>query len=636
MYLPIQDYAVIGDTHTAALINSRGWIDWACLPHFDSPAVFLRLLDDFKGGYCAIEFERLGRTSRRYLEATNILETTFTTETGSAVVTDFMPVRKRRELHPTGADIASDHRIIRRIRCTSGTTRCVIHVRPTFSFATERADLSVNNDIVLFKGSRDGLHVQCPTSPVLQDGIAHITLGLTAGDVASLVLTYSNRGRENRLTPEEIDRALAETRDYWNDWSRSCDYAYQGEYRDAVLRSALTLKLLTFEPTGAIVAAATTSLPEQIGGIRNWDYRFTWLRDSTFTLLALMNLGYFGEAHDFMHFCVRACRAGELQILYTIEGKLEAEEKTLDHLEGYRGSRPVRVGNAAATQGQLDIYGEILDSAYLFASHGAVTKYSESLLKDLWPMAKRIAETVVLDWRHPDAGIWEVRGGDRHFVHSKAMCWVALARAMELARLAGVGDDISRWTRERDAIMDSLLREGFNRKVGAFVQSYGSTALDASILRLPLLGVIPADNPRMLSTIEQIEKQLARDGLVYRYVNAGDGLPGGEGTFAICTFWLIQNYAVLGRLQQAEEMFRHVLSFGNDLGLFSEEIEPATGEQLGNFPQAFTHIALINTAVRLEAARTGRKPDTQAIMTMAIAGSREGAQRCEKGATRKG
>lgn len=613
MYLPIKDYAVIGDTHTAVLINSRGWIDWACLPHFDSPAVFLRLLDDSKGGYCAIDFVHLIRTGRRYVDSTAILETTFTTETGTAVVTDFMPVRKRNDVHATGQDVASDHRIIRHIRCGSGSTRCVIHVRPTFSFATENAQTSVNHHSVVFRSSRDALHVQCPAEPVLQDGFAHVALDLEAGDVVSLVLTYSNRERENELTAEAIDEALAQTRDYWNEWSGSCDYAYRGEYQNSVLRSALTLKLLTFEPTGAIVAAATTSLPEQIRGVRNWDYRFTWLRDSTFTLIALMNLGYFDEAHDFMHFLVRACRAGELQILYTIQGEHETEERILGHLEGYRGSRPVRIGNAAAAQRQRDIYGEILDSAYLFASHGAFARYSESLMADVWPMTKRIAESVVADWRQPDAGIWEVRGGDRHFVHSKAMCWVALTRAIELARLAGAEADINHWKHERDAIMQSLLREGFNRKVGAFVQSYDSTALDASVLRLPLLGVIRPDDPRMLSTLEQIEKHLVRDGLVYRYVNADDGLPGTEGTFAICTFWLIQNYAMLGRLQQAEEMFKHVLSFGNDVGLFSEEIDARTGEQLGNFPQAFTHIALINTAVCLESVRTGRKPEAQAI-----------------------
>lgn len=616
MYRPIKDYAIIGDTHTAALIGSHGSIDWACLPHFDSAAVFLRLLDHAKGGYCAILPSKTTATSRRYLERTNILETTFRTDTGVLVVLDFMPIRKRKEPHPTGQDVISEHRIIRLLRCAAGSIECLVEIAPTFSFAAEKAEIvSSGNGKLVFKGRSDALHVSSPKTLTPGDGRASATVRLEQGDIFPLVLTYSKP--DEQIAPLDrgsIQRALDETRSYWEEWSETC--SYRGEYRDFVLRSALTLKLLTFEPTGAMVAAPTTSLPEEIGGVRNWDYRFTWLRDATFTLMALMNIGYFGEAHDFLHFLKRtcACPAEEFQILYSIHGEREQREEVLAHLDGYRGSRPVRVGNAAAGQRQLDVYGELLDCVYLYTSHGGFDRYKESFVAELWPTVESIANHVVRHWRDPDSGIWEVRGGERHFVHSKAMCWVALDRALKLARIASMDQDFTVWRRAREEIFESLVRDGFDPGVGAFVQSYGSKALDASMLRLPMLGVIEAADPRMRSTIEQIERRLMRNGLVYRYLDVDDGIAGGEGTFAICTFWLVNNYIMLGRLEEAEELFRHVLSFASDLGLFSEEIDPDTGEQLGNFPQAFTHIALINSALRLAAARKGKRSEAEEII----------------------
>ncbi len=593
MYRPISDYAIIGDTQTAALISSWASIDWLCLPHFESPAMFLRLLDDSKGGYCSVEPIQVTRTSRRYLPRTAILETTFKTASGILTVTDFMPIRKRRDIHSTGQDVAAEHRLVRILACTEGEVDCTLTVKPTFSFATEKAEVVESASGVALMGSSDYLHAHAPFPLRENDGHIAARVHLRAGESAPLVLTHIRPGERCRcLAPEETTAALDRTRSYWEKWSETC--SYDGEHRELVLRSAITLKLLTFEPSGAIVAAATTSLPELFGGVRNWDYRFTWLRDATFTLTALMNLGYLREAHDFMHFLQRAC----------------ADETVLPHLDGYRGSRPVRIGNGAANQKQLDIYGELLDSFFLFASYRGFEKFKEPITQ-AWPMIRSVTDHVVRHWRDADAGIWEVRGGERHFVHSKALCWVALDRACKLAEVAHLQLN-PRWTRERQRIYDSLLDQGYSRTIGAFVQSYGSTALDASVLRLPLLGVIEATDSRMRSTIEQIEQHLTRNRLAYRYL-AEDGLAGGEGTFAICTFWLVQNYVLQGHLEEAEDLFRHVISFGSDLGLFGEEIEPNTGEQLGNFPQAFTHIALINTTVRLAAARQHKESAPRAI-----------------------
>lgn len=616
MYRPIKDYAVIGDTHSAALISSEGSLDWACLPHFNSGAVFLRILDHEKGGYCEIAPRGVKLRSRRYLPATNILETTFTTDSGVLQLTDFMPLRKRREVTHEGQDVDSDHQIIRLLRCISGTVEAIIEIRPTFDFARAAAKVEKRDGALIFRSAQDELHVRGLPFEMKAGDKASARVRLQAGEAGFVSLGHAAPG--SRTIEADLGRAealLAESREYWEHWLRSC--RYQGSYRDSVLRSALTSKLLTFEPSGAIVAAPTTSLPEQIGGQRNWDYRFTWVRDASFTLTALMVLGYYGEASDFLHFFRRTCPNLEtgFQILYGIDGEHEQAEVELKNLKGYRDSHPVRVGNAAAKQQQLDVYGELLQCVYLFVTHEAFASEREPFMKDIWRLVRQVADHVCRVWRQPDSGLWEMRGKERHFVDSKALCWTALDRAIKIAGMVPGDGDLALWKRERDAVYHSIMENGYNAKLGAFVQSYGSDALDASALRLPIIGLVGAGDPRMVSTIHKVEEQLVRKGLVYRYRGVNDGVSGEEkGTFAMCTFWLIDSYILLGRLNEAEELFNHVLSFQNDVGLFSEEIDPDNGEQLGNFPQAFTHISLINSATRLEAAREGRKTSPHAIV----------------------
>ncbi|HYL76985.1 MAG TPA: glycoside hydrolase family 15 protein [Bryobacteraceae bacterium] len=600
-YRPISDYGVIGDMHTAVLISADGCIDWGCLPHFDSPAMFLRLLDARKGGYCAIAMQSPVGSSRRYLDGTNILETTYFAKTGRVVVTDFMPVRKRKETHPMGQDMFAAHRIIRLIRCVEGTVECSVDIKPTFSFALEEPKVTRHaTGAVVFQGATDALHVQCPQLKIARDGSGSAKIRLYAGDETFVVLAYDEAGSKmERMDLGDVRKAFRETRHYWTEWSKA--FRYEGEWRDEVLRSALLLKLLTFEPTGAILAAPTTSLPEAIGGARNWDYRLSWLRDSQFVVLALMDLGYFGEARDFYYF-LKSAAAGpveDLQILYGIRGERRQKEAILKHLDGYRGSQPVRVGNLAGGQRQLDVYGELLDCMHSYWTRDTSSEDHKFFSENVWPMVAPLAGYVVEHWREPDSGIWESRGPVRHFVHSKAMCWVALERAIRLAVAVGHRRAPAPWRRERDAIFRSLVNEGFNRDIGAFVQYYGSRAVDASVLRLPMLGVIDAKDPRMVSTIKQIERSLVHNGLVYRYPRANDNIPGNEAAFTSCTLWLVNNYAMLGRVDEAKELFRHVLSFQSPLGLFAEEIDPVTREQLGNYPQAMTHVALIGSALRL-------------------------------------
>ena len=596
---PIADYGLISDMHSCALVSRAGSVDWCCFPHFDSAAVFGRILDWRKGGYFRLAPRGVRSVSRRYLPGTNVLETTFQTDTGVARLTDFMPVHPHsRPDQPR--EVGCRQQVARILECTSGSVRFDLECRPRFDYGTIVPHAVLDGPHSGFAhGGADGLSLYC-SAPLREadDGFQSEGL-LRAGEKLCAAVTYQPRFAHavEALDEEELERHLAETNRFWQEWSALS--TYDGDYRDDVLRSALTLKALTYAPSGALLAAATTSLPEAIGGSRNWDYRFTWIRDASFALYALFILGYTGEARAFKDWLEWSTvgRARDLQIMYGLGGERRLTEIELPELEGYRGSRPVRVGNAAYSQFQLDIYGEVLDSAHLYR------KFVGGMDPQYWRYLQRVVDFVIDHWREPDDGIWETRGGRQHFVFSKVWCWVALDRAIKAARALGLPGDVERWRRVRAEIREDVLAKGYDAQRGAFVQAYGSKALDAANLMLPLVGFIRADDPRMRSTIEAIERELTSpQGLVYRYKGFDDGLGGREGTFTICTFWLADDLIALGEIDRARALFETLRGYANDLGLFSEEIDAESGEMLGNFPQAFTHLAFINTAVQLHKA----------------------------------
>jgi GH15 family glucan-1,4-alpha-glucosidase len=452
----------------------------------------------------------------------------------------------------------------------------------------------------------ENLVLACPGVALTSDGSGtlHGRLRLRAGERQWLVVSNPSDadGIREALVAANCADELQSTQQYWERWAANC--TYQGPYRDQVLRSALVLKLLTFEPTGAIIAAPTTSLPEGIGGERNWDYRFTWLRDSALILFSLMKIGFRREAARFFDWLDRTCGSAsnsDLQIMYAVDGSPDLPEETLDHLEGYRCSRPVRIGNAAAGQRQLDVYGAVLRAAHLYYCHGTAVQLTDVQRRpppETWPLLRTLVEHAADQWQQPDQGIWEVRGGPQHFLHSKLMCWAALDRGIRLAREHRLDAPLADWRRTREDIRRAIHERGYDATLGAFTQAFGNPAVDASALALLRIGFLPATDPRIGSTIERIRAELASNGLVYRYCT-DDGLPGGESTFAMCSFWLVDALAMRGHLEEAHELFERLVGYGNDLGLFSEEIDPDTGELLGNFPQGFTHLALIRSAVNL-------------------------------------
>jgi GH15 family glucan-1,4-alpha-glucosidase len=592
-YLPIAEHGVIGDLHRVALVGSDGTIDWFCTPRFDSPSVFASILDAERGG-----FFRIGPTAgeaaskQLYLPDTNILITRFLSPDGVGEVHDFMPIHR---------DPQHRRRLVRRVVCVRGEVSMRIECRPAMNYGRDEHELELGERGALFRSP--SLTLALSTEVPLKRSGPGVVGEFALADGASA--TFSLEEVESGEAPPPLDHAEAaelfyRTIRYWRGWLAHSNY--RGRWRETVHRSALTLKLLTYRPTGAIVAAPTTSLPEQLGGERNWDYRYTWIRDAAFSLYALLRLGFTEEAEAFAGWLADRYREpdpdhGPLQIMYGIDGQSELTEETLDHLDGYRGSRPVRIGNGAATQLQLDIYGELIDSVYLY------NKYGRPIYHDGWQALSRVVEWVCDHWDQADEGVWEVRGGRQDFTYSRLQCWVAIERAIRIALQRGLPADIVRWSAARDAIYDQIMEKGWNARRGAFVQHYGSDVLDASVLLMPLVMFIAPTDPRWLSTLDAISNELVSDSLVYRYSAAAapDGLQGDEGTFSICSFWYVEALARAGRLDEARLAFEKMLTYANHLGLYSEEIGP-TGELLGNFPQAFTHLALISAAVNLDRA----------------------------------
>ena len=581
---------MIGDLHTAALVSSNGSIDWCCLPRFDSPSVFGSILDDKKGGHFRIGPAKEERCKQMYLPDTNVLVTRFLSEDGVGEVIDFMPWH-------TGA--ASVQAIIRIVRCVRGTVDFQLECLPAFNYAREEHEVSVMENRITFRTPENSLTLGA-TLPLCADpnGGCKLDFTLKQGEKQSFVLEITEHG-ESRTPPDLAkftNDCLFETMDYWRKWAAKC--TYKGRWREMVMRSALTLKMLIYEPTGAIVAAPTCSLPESIGGVRNWDYRYTWIRDAAFTILALLRLGYTEEASRFIGWLQeRASESqatGPLQVMYRIDGSAALEEFTLDHLEGYQGSKPVRVGNAATDQLQLDIYGELIDSIYLYNQH------SEPITYDLWLYIRKLAYWVCDNWERDDNSIWEVRNKPQQFTYSKVQCWVALDRALRIALKRNLPVDIDRLRKVSQTIYERVMEQGWNGQ--SFVQTLGGDELDATSLLFPMLQFVTARDHRMTSTIERINEELVTDSLVHRYKPSGqkgDGLPGTEGTFSACSFWLVEALSKTGKLREARYAFEKMLTYANHLGLYAEEIGLA-GQALGNFPQAFTHLGLITAAFELD------------------------------------
>jgi len=596
-YPPIEAYGVVGNLETCALVAPNGSVDWFPFPHLESPSILAAILDAERGGRFRIEPVDTYETDRRYVDTTNVLETTFQTSGGTATMTDFLPPADRTD-HPKKV-------LYRKLSCAEGTVDLEVEFDPQFDYGRAEMTIESTERGVLAAGRDERTLLESPIPLEIGDGRITGDLTLEAGETEWFLLRCT--GAEEANT--DPDAALAETLEYWSDWAHDCgpedDCAFEGSWHDQVVRSELVLKLLTHAESGAIAAAPTTSLPEDIGGVRNWDYRFNWLRDAGFTVQALMNLGTAGEANDYFDWFMDLCQADDpdaIRPLYGLHGESDLEERELDHFEGYRGSRPVRIGNEAAEQRQLDIYGELLLAVDEMRRHG------RELDDEEWGRVRDIVDYVREIWDEPDAGIWEVRGGNEHFVYSKVMCWVALDRGIAIVTDGDHDGPLEAWRESRETIRTDVLENGYDEDVGAFVQSYGTDELDATGLLLPIVGFLPFDDDRVRGTIDAIEEQLVEDDIFVQRYDGDDGLLGDEGAFVLCSCWLINALALSGRVEEAQSRLESLCSYLNPLGLIAEEVDPESGAHLGNYPQAFSHIGIVNSALYLGYIRGHETP----------------------------
>jgi len=616
-YLPIEAYGVIGNLRTVALIGRNGSLDWCCFPRFDSPSAFAAILDSRRGGHFRVAPVGGGDGEQSYLPQTNVLQTSFHTADGLLRVTDWMPLRGRLE----GArDSIAAMEVVRLLECEGGGVDVEVSWAPRFDYArvrtsiflADRGAIARGGDAVMCLGGlpSGATIVDVPSGPLIR---SHFRM--QEGDRIVLVNRWD--GVDPSTSMADAMRSLEDTSRSWREWVRrgevACDGEWAGPWKDLMVRSSLVLKLLIDDETGAIVAAPTTSLPEEIGGVRNWDYRFSWLRDAAQTADALFAMGHGADARDYVNWVEETARRQgseelDVRLMYNLDGEHDLPESELDHLEGYRGSRPVRIGNAAADQRQLDVYGELLQAAY------EVVRTGQPVGKEVMDFLGRIADAACGVWHQPDHGIWEFRGEKRHFLHSKLMVWVALDRAIQLARRHGLAGDVQRWSDSARLVKQMVLERGYNEELGAFVQCFGSEYLDATSLLISRHELLSPDDPRVLGTIDRTLEHLTENGLVYRYRN-DDGLPGEEGAFGLCTFWLVDALVLSKRLDEAYQIFEGMANRANHLGLYSEEIDPGSGEFLGNFPQAYTHVGLINSVLYLAHAEGREIPVDSLIGT---------------------
>jgi len=597
VYKPISDYGIIGNMVSAALVARDGSIDWCCLPRFDSPSLFAAILDDEKGGSFGIQPRVHFESSQSYLPDTNVLQTTFQAESGTVTLIDFMPCYKR-----ANGKLVQFNELHRIAECTHGEVnlKVTFQPKPEYAAVAPSLDITKYGVVVIGGGTHVSLSSSVPFEALGDYATAHIVL--KHGDKAAFVLRYESDKPHTGVISNSLNK-LAGTKAYWQQQAEDC--VFSGPWRDYIVRSYLALHLLVYSPTGAIVAAPTTSLPEEIGGERNWDYRFTWLRDASLTLNAFSALGHKEEAIGFMKWLLNVCdKCGpKAQILYDIDFGEPLDERTLDHLKGYRESQPVRIGNAAYNQRQLDIFGEVLEAAFNYVKIGGYISNND------WKLMEKFVDAACDLWQEPDSGIWEIRGGPFHFVHSKVMCWVAVDRGIKLAESLSRKEKLGYWQKAAERIRNDILSKGWNSEKGAFTQHYDTDALDASALLIPLFDFLPVSDERIKSTINHVAEELSWNGLLRRYRTdeTNDGLKGSEGAFLWCTFWLVRNLLRLGRVEDATELYQKLLGYSNHLGLLSEMVDPVSGETLGNFPQALTHLAVIITGLELTEAIREKK-----------------------------